>query len=68
MAADYKITTVQPYTYLDQAGMGVQGFRVFFEVLEFGEVAFIHVPRMDNQLIKTEIEAYVAKRKKLATL
>lgn len=67
MAADYTITGTQPYTYLDQNGQVVAGFRVFFTLTTFNEAHFVLVPTLNPDIVKAEIAKLVKQRKDLST-
>lgn len=46
MTSDYEIVNTQPYTYLDETGRVVNGYRVNFRILSYNEVHFVNVPAL----------------------
>lgn len=68
MAATYRVLSTQPWVYLDQTSRVVNGFRVFYELIEFGETHFVEVASLAPDLVKSAIEAQVKSRQDLAKL
>jgi hypothetical protein len=67
MAADYNIISTQPYTYLDETGQVVEGFRVYYNMTEFDETHFVLVPSLAPAMVQKNIEAQVKDRKDIST-
>ncbi len=67
MAADYNVVSTQPYTYLDETGQVVEGYRVYFNMTEFNETHFVQVPNLNPETVAKNIEGIVTDRKKLST-
>jgi len=67
MADGYTTISTQPYTYLDETGQVVDGFKVFFTITEFDETHFVLVKSLTPAVVAKEIKALVADRKTIAT-
>jgi hypothetical protein len=68
MANEYKVTASQPWTYLDEMGRVVNGFRVYFEIISLRENFTVDVPTLDPVTVKAKVEALVKQRLDLAKL
>lgn len=67
MPNDYRVISTQPYTYLDETNNVVDGYRVFFNIVEFNETHFINVPTLNPSTIQNGIKALIADRKTIST-
>lgn len=67
MPNDYTTISTQPYTYLDETGQVVDGFKVFFTITEFDETHFVLVKSLTPAVVGKAIKALVADRKSIAT-
>ena len=67
MANDYKIVSTQPYSYLDETNNVVDGYRVYFNIPEFEETHFVHVPSLNPVTVQKVIVALVKDRKSIST-
>lgn len=67
MPNDYRVISTQPYTYLDETNNVVDGYRVFFNIVEFNETHFINVPTLNPVAIQNGIKALIADRKTIST-
>ncbi len=67
MPNDYTTISTQPYTYLDETGQVVDGFKVFFTITEFDETHFVLVPSLTPGVVSKVIKALVADRKSIQT-
>ncbi len=67
MANDYTVISTQPYSYLDQTGQVVDGYRVYFDIPEFGETHFVQVPNLTPAVVSKAVQALVDDRKSIAT-
>ncbi len=67
MANEYSVISTQPYTYLDETGQVVDGFKVFFNVTEFDETHFVLVRSLAPALVTKAIKALVVDRKSIST-
>ena len=67
MPNDYTTISTQPYTYLDETGQVVDGFKVFFTITEFDETHFILVKSLTPAVVKKAIGELVADRKSIST-
>jgi len=67
MADGYRTISTQPYTYLDETGQVVDGYKVFFNITEFDETHFVLVKSLTPAVVAKEIKALVADRKTIAT-
>jgi hypothetical protein len=68
MASTYSVISTQSYTYIDPGGQAVNGYRVTFEILQYGEVHWVLVPRLDPTLVKAEIDKFVTNRTNIAKI
>ncbi len=68
MAAEYQITGVQPYTYIDSNNRLIEGYRVYFVILPYNETHHVTVASMDPETIKRAVMAAVAQRKAIGAL
>jgi hypothetical protein len=68
MAADFKITSTQPYHYQDETMRVVDGYRVFFFLPAYDETHYVLVPSLNPETVKKAIAAVLADRKNLATI
>lgn len=66
MPNDYEVISTQPYTYLDETSQVVDGYRVFFNIPEFGETHFVQVPNLAPATVKKTVEALVTDRKSIS--
>ncbi len=67
MPNDYTVISTQPYTYLDDTGQVIDGFRVHFTITEFDEAHFVQVPNLSPGVVSKEVEALVKDRKSIST-
>jgi len=67
MPNDYAVISTQPYTYLDETGQVVDGYKVFFNITEFDETHFVLVKSLTPAVVAKAIKALVADRKNIAT-
>lgn len=67
MANDHRVISTQPYTYLDETGAVVDGYRVFFNITEFDETHFVNVPTLNPVLVQKAIKAVIEDRNTIAT-
>ena len=67
MPNDYTVISTQPYTYLDETGQVVDGYKVFFTITEFDETHFVLVRSLTPAVVKKAVEALVADRKNIST-
>jgi hypothetical protein len=68
MAADFDVISTQPYTYLDQSGSVVNGYKVTFSLKAVNEVHFIFTPNLIPDVVKAEIMKVVSQRNALSKL
>ncbi len=67
MPNDYNVTSTQPYTYLDDTGQVVDGYKVFFSIPEFDETHFVLVKSLTPTIVNKAIKALVADRNSIST-
>jgi len=67
MPNDYNVISTQPYTYLDETGQVVYGFKVFFNVTEFDETHFVLVKSLTPAVVTKAVKGLVADRKNIST-
>lgn len=67
MPANHRVVSALPYTYLDQTGAVVDGYKVHFTMTEFDETHFVLVPNLNPETVKREIAALIQDRKNIAT-
>lgn len=65
---DFKILSTQKRTYIDEGGSVVDGWRIVYRILSFGEVHYIDMPTLNKAVVTTAINAVIADRKDLSTL
>lgn len=68
MPPQVKIIRVENWNYIEAGGRAVNGFRVYFEMPEFGETQFVQVPRNDPNTVQTAIQQAYNNRKSLDKL
>jgi hypothetical protein len=66
MNGEFTIIRTQPYTYLDETGEAVQGYRVVFRMTEFNEQHQVYVRSLDPSVVNPAIKTVVEQRKLLA--
>ena len=64
----YRIVSTTPQVYQAKDNTIVNGVLVRFNMLDYDEVQEIRVPKMDVNLVKSEIEAVIAARDEIASL
>jgi hypothetical protein len=64
----FKITSTQPFTYVDDNGVVVNGYRVFLNLTKQNEAHFILVRSLDPGVVKAAVELLVKNRDALANL
>lgn len=62
MAAKYQVLATQQYTYLDAFNHVVDGYKVFLNLVDFGETHYILVPTLAPATIQKEAEKLVQQR------
>jgi len=67
MPYDYNVISTQPYTYLDETGQVVDGFKVFFTITEFDETHFVLVRSLVPAIVTKAVKGLVADRKNIST-
>ena len=67
MPNDYNVISTQPYTYLDETGQVVDGYKVFFNIPEFDETHFVLTRSLTPAVVAKAIKALVADRKNIST-
>lgn len=70
MAANtgFIITSSQPFTYVDDNGVVVNGYRVFINLTKYQEPHYILVKSLDPGVVKSAVELLVKNRDALANL
>ena len=67
MPNDYTVISTQPYTYLDETGQVVDGYKVFFNITEFDETHFVLVRSLTPAVVTKAVKALVTDRKNIST-
>ena len=67
MANEYSVISTQPYTYLDETGQVIDGFKVFFNIAEFDETHFVLVRSLAPAVVTKVVKGLVADRKTIST-
>jgi hypothetical protein len=65
MAAEYEVIRTQPYTYLDDTGRVVNGFRVDFRITAYDEVHTVNTNSLSQGVVGPAIDKVVKDRKAL---
>lgn len=69
MGQVFTITDTKSHTYFDQGGHPISGYKVYFNVHEFGEGHDIDVPDVkDTDHIEERIMEVIEARRKIAAL
>ena len=68
MAQEFTVLATQPWTYLDPTNRVVNGFRVFFRIVQFDEVHEIMVPSLAPEVVKAAISRVVKERTDLSKI
>jgi len=65
----YNVTDTKPWTYFDEGGRVVSGYKVYFTVHEFGEGHDVDVPDLNNtEAVNKRIMQVVEARKRIHAL
>lgn len=68
MTAKYAINSSAPVTYIDARNKAVQGFVVYFTMLDYGESHEVRVASLNASLVEKAITALIKDRDSLANL
>ena len=68
MAAEYSVTSTQPYHYQDETMRVVDGYRVFFYLPAYNETHYVLVSSLNPETVKKAITKVIADRKSLSTI
>jgi hypothetical protein len=65
MAAEYEVISTQPYTYLDDTGKVISGYRINFRILAYDEVHFVNASSLAAAVVGPAVSKVVSDRKSL---
>ncbi len=65
---EYTIDQTVPTTYINKRGLAVQGYVVYFTLLEFGETHMINVESLSPTAIDKAIQGVLSDRRALQKL
>lgn len=68
MATEFTVLATQPWTYLDPTNRVVNGFRVFFKIVQFDEVHEALVPSLAPDVVKAALTKIVKDRTDLSKI
>jgi|WetSurMetagenome_2_1015567.scaffolds.fasta_scaffold729046_2 hypothetical protein len=64
----YKVDTTNKTTYLNNQGQAVEGYRVYFTMLDYDEGSNVLVSSLDPKVVQPAIDAVIKQRDALAAL
>jgi len=64
----YKVVNTVRTTYLNNQNQAVEGYRVYFDMLDYDEGSNVLVSSLDEKIVKPAIEAVIKQRDALANL
>ncbi len=65
---NFQVTSTVPTIYMNRMGQPVNGYVVYFYLVEFDETHSLRVPNLDAKTVETEINKVIDQRKALAQL
>lgn len=64
---EYTVIKTQPWTYVNDTGDLVDGFRVFVKLNTFDEMHYVYTPTLKKEVVTTRITKLLEDRKTLST-
>ena len=64
---EYTVAKTQPWTYVNEVGDLVDGFRVFVKLTTFDEMHYVYTPSLKKEVVSKRIASLLEDRKTLST-
>jgi len=68
MAENYTVTKTTPWTYLNEQGQPIKGYKVTIYIQKFKEEHDIYAPSLEPNTVKAAIEKLVSDREAVSKL
>lgn len=65
-ANQIRVVATQPYTYLDEIGQAVNGYKIVFEMIPFAEQHILYAKSLNPAVVNPLMQKMLAERKLLA--